>query len=109
LGKRQAKFKIVKFRPRIAFCICTNQSHLPKKGREGLKLVTWLKKKKWDTNYRLEITGLPFQIFRCSQKFSAGTTQKVTLHLLFVIGKQPILHVAMAMTRERAYREKGSL
>ena len=27
-------------------------------------------------------TGLPFQMFRCSHKFSAGTTQKAVFHLL---------------------------
>ena len=41
LGKWQAKFKTGKFRPRIAFSICTNQSHFMKKGREGLK-QKWL-------------------------------------------------------------------
>ena len=43
-------------------------------------------------------TVLPFQVFRCSRKFCAGTTQKVVFHLLsnrivlkiFVNGKQPI-------------------
>ena len=42
-------------------------------------------------------TGLPFQMFRCSREFSAGTTQKVVFHLLsnriflkiLVNGKQP--------------------
>ena len=42
-------------------------------------------------------TGLPYQMFRCSRKFSTGTTQKVVFHLvsnrifriLFVHGKQP--------------------
>ena len=42
-------------------------------------------------------TGLSFQMFRCSRKFSAGTTKKVMFHLLsnrifrniFVNGKQP--------------------
>ena len=42
-------------------------------------------------------TGLPFQMFRCSRKFSVGKTQKVVFHLLsnrisrkiLVNGKQP--------------------
>ena len=37
LGKWYAKFRTGNFRPRIAFTICTNQFHLPKNGREGLK------------------------------------------------------------------------
>ena len=43
--------------------------------------------KKWNTNFCLEYSilknRLPFQMFRCSWKFSAGTTQKVVFHLLF--------------------------
>ena len=42
-------------------------------------------------------TGLPFQMFRCSREFSAGTTQNVVFHLLsnrifrkiWLNGKQP--------------------
>ena len=53
--------------------------------------------KKW-TSKRSRKTGLPFQRFCCSRKFSFGTTQKVRLHLLsdqifrnlFVDGKQPL-------------------
>ena len=43
-------------------------------------------------------TGLPFQMFRCSQKFSTGMTRKVVFHLLSdwifqkicVSGKKPL-------------------
>ena len=35
---RRLKFRTSKFRPRIAFTISTNKLHLPKNGREGLKL-----------------------------------------------------------------------
>ena len=35
---RKLKFRTRKFRPGIAFTICTNKLHLPKNGREGLKL-----------------------------------------------------------------------
>ena len=31
---------------------------------------------------RLEKQRLPFQMFRCSRKFSAGTTKKIMFHLL---------------------------
>ena len=45
---------VVNLRPRIAFTICTNQFHLPKNGREGLKLVSKMALKEWNTNCRLE-------------------------------------------------------
>ena len=66
--------------------------------------------KKWNTNSRLrdsvrKKTGLPFQIFSCSRKFSAGTTQDVLFHLLsnrifwklFENGKQPITAIIKNM------------
>ena len=41
--------------------------------------------KKWNTNFRLEHsvrkTGLAIEMFRCSAKFSAETTEKVVYHL----------------------------
>ena len=51
-----------------------------------------------DWNIPCGKTGLPFQMFLCSRKFSAGMTQKVVFHLLsnwifrkiLVNGKQPI-------------------
>ena len=101
VGKWFAKFRNGKFRPGIAFTICTNQFHLPENGREGLKLISKMALKKWNTNFRLEYSirkkGLPFQMFRCSWKFSVGKTQKVLFHSLsnrnsrkiFVNGKQP--------------------
>ena len=85
----------------IAFTICTNQFHLPRKECKGLKLVSKIALKKWNpyTNFfldhsvRKKKTGLSFQMSRCS----AGMTQKVEFHLLsnrifrklFVKGKQP--------------------
>ena len=39
LGKWKAKFRTGKFRFGIAIIICTNQFHLPRNGREGVKLV----------------------------------------------------------------------
>ena len=78
---------------------CTNQFQLPKNGREGLKLVSKMAVKKWNTNFRLSVrkNRTTFQMFRCSRTFSAGTTQKVVFHLLskrmslklFVNFKQP--------------------
>ena len=35
----------------IVFTICTNQFHLPENGREGLKLVSNMALKKWNTNF----------------------------------------------------------
>ena len=81
LGKCYAKFRTGKFRPGIAFTICTNQFNLPKNDREGLNPVSNMAMKKWITDFRLDIpfgkTGQPFQMFRCSRKFSEGKTQKV--------------------------------
>ena len=85
LGKWYAKFMTWKFCPGIAFTIYTNQFHLPKNDRKGLKPVSNMALKKRNTNLGLEYSvrkkGLPFQMFRCSRKFSAGMTQKVVFHL----------------------------
>ena len=40
VGKWFAKLRTGRFRSGITFTICTNQFHLPKNGREGLKLVS---------------------------------------------------------------------
>ena len=81
LGKWYAKFRTGKFRSGIAFTICTNQFNLPKNDREGLNPVSKMALKKWITDFRLDIpsgkTEQLFQMFRCSRKFSDGTTQKV--------------------------------
>ena len=62
------------------------KSSYRKNGREGLKPVSNMALKKWNTNFRLEYsvpkTGLPFQMFRCCRKFTAGTTQWLVSHLL---------------------------
>ena len=96
-----AKFRTGKFRPGIAFTICTNQFHLPKKECKGLKLVSKMALEKWNLypNFFLDHsvrkkkkTGLSFQMSRCFD----GMTQKVEFHLLpnrifrklFVKGKQ---------------------
>ena len=42
------------FVPEIAFNIWTRQSHLSENGREGLKLVSKIALKKWNTNFLLE-------------------------------------------------------
>ena len=53
LGKWYAKFGTGKFCPGMAFTISTNQSHLPKNDREGLKLVSKMALKNWNTTFRL--------------------------------------------------------
>ena len=51
-GQIVGKFRTGKFHSGIAFTICTNQRHLPKK---NLKLVSKKTLKKWNTNiFRLE-------------------------------------------------------
>ena len=54
LGKRCVKFRTGKFRPGIAFTICVIQWHLPKNEREGLKPVSKMALKKWNSNFQLE-------------------------------------------------------
>ena len=76
VGKWFAILRTGKFRPGIAFTMCTNYVHLPKNGREGLKLVSEMALKNWNTN------SLPIQTFRFLRKFSNETTQKVVFYLL---------------------------
>ena len=52
LGKWYAKFRTGKFSSGIAFTICTDQFHLTENGREGLKLVSKMALRKWNTNFR---------------------------------------------------------
>ena len=54
LGKWYAKYRSDKFRPGIAITICTNPFHLPKNYHEGLKLISKMAFKKWNTKFRLE-------------------------------------------------------
>ena len=54
VGKWFAKFRTGKFRPGIAFTICSNQFHVPKNGCEGLKLVSKMALEEWNTNFSLE-------------------------------------------------------
>ena len=49
-----ANFRTGKFRPGITLTICTNKFHLPENNLEGLKLVSKMALKKWDSNFRLE-------------------------------------------------------
>ena len=82
--------------------------------RESLKLVSKIRFEQMvHDGTRISVwnipsgkTGLPFQTFRCSGKFSTGTTQKVVYHLLsnrnfrkvVVNGKQPLFqHTASAI------------
>ena len=94
----------------IAYTIYTNKVNLPKNGRGGLKLVSNGGFEEMEhefpfERFRPEKTGLPFQMFRCSRKFSAGTTQDVLFHLLsnrifwklFENSKQPITAIIKNM------------
>ena len=86
LDKWFEKFRTGKFRPGIAFTICSNQFHLPENGFEEMEhefpFVIFCPAKK----------GLPFQMFRCSRKFSVGKTQNVVFHYFPTgfSGKQPV-------------------
>ena len=69
------------------------------------KTWNWYQRWLWRNRTRISLwnipsgkTGLPFQMFRCSRKFSVWKTQKVSFHLLFnqisrkifANGKQPL-------------------
>ena len=90
VGKWFAKFRTSKFRPGIAFTICSNQFHLPKNGwywyqrwlwRNGTRISVW--------NISFGKTGLPFQMFCCSQKFSgkSGWKARSPTFCVFPTGK----------------------
>ena len=80
---------LVNFVPSIAFTISTirtNQFHLPKNGREGLKLVSRMASKKWNTNFHLEYSTrknrTTFSDVPLISEIFFGNTQKVVFHLL---------------------------
>ena len=72
---------LVNFVPESRLPFVQISSILGQNDREGLNPVSKMALKKWITDFRLDIpsgkTGQPFQMFRCSRKFSDGTTQKV--------------------------------
>ena len=83
-----AKFRAGKFRPGIAYTIATNQFHLPKNGREGLKLLSKMDLKEWDTNFRVEYsirknrtTYSDVPLLPCRNS-PLGTPKKFVFHLL---------------------------
>ena len=77
-----AKLRTGKFRSGMEFTFCTNQLHFPKNGRKGLKLVSTMALKKWNTNFPFEHsdwtnkTTLPdvplllLEIFRCNDPWN---------------------------------------
>jgi len=84
-----AKFLTGKVSPGIAFTICTKKTTAKAWNCRYQRVL-------WKTGTRISVwnippgkIGLPFQMFRCSRKISAGTTQKVVFHLLsnWVFGK----------------------
>ena len=73
--------------------------------KTAAKAWNWYERRLWRNGTRISVwniptveTGLPFQTFRCSRKFSTETTWQVVFHLLsnrifgklFVRGKQPV-------------------
>ena len=106
-GKMYAKFRT--FRNCVYHLHKSGQfaEKRPRRPETGIK--RWL----WRNGTRIPVweipsgkkTGLPFQIFSCSRKFSAGTTQDVLFHLLsnrifwklFENGKQPITAIIKNM------------
>ena len=105
-----AKFSTGKVSPGIAFTISTKKT--------TAEAWNWYQRVLWKTGTLISVwnipsgkIGLPFQMFRCSQKFSAGTTQKVVFHLiskwifgkLFVTGKQLMAHKVIPRNKPHAY------
>ena len=81
-GQLITKFRTSKFRPGIAFTICTNQFLSPKNSLEGLKLGSKMRFYKFNSVRK----PLPlFQMFLRSWKFSAGTTEKVVLTSIYFL------------------------
>ena len=113
LGKWYAKFSSGKFRPWIAFIICTDQFHLPKNGRESLKLVSknWL----WRNGTRISVrkNRTTFRMYRYARKFSAGKTQNVVFRLLsnrkpFVKGNERYLLWAVWSNKVQKHHQQTS-
>ena len=101
LGNWHSKFRTGKFRLGIASTIVEMRWFTEKRPRmpeTGIKDDWRGWKRISDWNIPCGKRGLPFQMFRCSRKFSAGMTQKVVFHLLsnwifqkiLVNGNQPI-------------------
>ena len=82
--------------------------------KTAVKAWNWYQRWLWRNGTRISLwnipsgkTGLPFQMFRCSWKFSVGKTQIVAFHLLcnrisriiFVNGKQPKFKRSAAKVR----------
>ena len=70
-GLMEIKLRTGEFRSRITF----SKSHLPRNASKMLMLVSKMCEKKWGTNFPVKNsgrkTGLTFQTFRCSRKFSS--------------------------------------
>ena len=78
---------LVKFRPGIAFTICTTQFHLPENCQEGLKLVSKMALKKCNTNFRLEYSirknRTTILYFPLLSEMSVGKAQRVSCVIYF--------------------------
>ena len=112
---------LVNFVPSIAFTISTirtNQFHLPKNGREGLKLVSRMASKKWNTNFHLE-----YSIWKNRTTFSdvpliseifRRKTPKKSFSIYFptgfpgkLLGKHPMRTERSPHVRESVLRNPG--
>ena len=96
------------------FTICTNQSHLPKKG--AAKACNWYQRWLWRTwiSFWIPIvkSGLPFHAFRCCWIFSTETISNVVFQIFsnrifrkrFVItGKQQLPPWSSVETNSRLF------
>ena len=81
VDKWYAKFRTDKFCPGIALTICTKKFNFPKNDLKGLKMVSKMALKKWDTKFPFGIflsgiTGPPFQMFVAPKLFPMERPKK---------------------------------
>ena len=86
-GKWWAKFRTGKFHRGSR--IYNLKKSVPLTEKTVTKAWNWYQTWLWANGTQISVwnitsgkTGLLFQVFRCSREFSAGTTQKIVLHLL---------------------------
>ena len=112
---------LVNFVPSIAFTISTirtNQFHLPKNGREGLKLVSRMASKKWNTNFHLEYSirknRTTFSDVPLISEIFRRKTPKKSFSIYFptgfpgkLLGKHPMRTARSPHVREFVLRNPG--
>ena len=98
---------------RLPSVLIHDQFHLPKNGRESLKLVSknWL----WRNGTRISVrkNRTTFRMYRCARKFCDGKTQNVVFRLLsnrkpFVKGNERYLLRAVCSNKVQKHHQQTS-